>query len=234
MKPSDIQALVNTAVDRLVAAQGKGWVDYAVLAIGVLTFLVLVRYTWETYKLRVLAQNQVTETDKLLTEAQRQNKLAQEQNAINAELLAESQAQSELSVQPMFAVHINRPLPNVEPQVMLANVGRGPAFNISIITMPWADKKLEIKNQTNVMRPSDGEPLVFHLLQDGRLNETIHWASRLAQKMDGRDIPNPLRIYVRCDDLKLKFYEFWFDCEATAEGVFMISFIKMTGSRKKG
>lgn len=82
---------IARSLDRLVALQQKGPWDYIATVAVVLTLIVLVWYTIETYKLRKAAQAQTTETANLLGEAQRQNETslrlveqAQRQNDVTA------------------------------------------------------------------------------------------------------------------------------------------------------
>ncbi|MGD1094033.1 MAG: hypothetical protein ABSB35_18875 [Bryobacteraceae bacterium] len=93
---------IASSLDRLVALQQKGLWDYIATIAVVLTLIVLVWYTVETYKLRKAAQAQMTETANLLTEAQRQNQTslrlleqAQRQNDVTAKLVSEAQRQNE-------------------------------------------------------------------------------------------------------------------------------------------
>lgn len=80
------------ALDRLVALQQKGPWDYVATIAVVLTLIVLIWYTVETYKLRRAAQAQTTETANLLKEAQRQNETS-------LRLLEQTQHQTETALQ---------------------------------------------------------------------------------------------------------------------------------------
>ncbi len=231
MKPSDLQPIID-AVNRLAPSwKDQLWEHANTIVVG-LTFLVLIWYTWETYRLRKTAQQQITETDKLLAEAQSQNKISQDQNSITAKLLAESQAQTELSIQPMFALHTSEIVRGIEPELVLTNVGRGPGYNITVVCLAGDNKRFHIHMQNNVMKPGDREHLSFSLYENKELKEKIFWVSRLSQEMETKDIPNPLRLYVRCDDLRMNFYEFWFDFEVS-DGNSLITFLKLDNHRKR-
>jgi hypothetical protein len=214
MKPSDFQPIAS-AMDRLATAMGKGWLDYTATIAVVLTLVVLIWYTVETYLLRKAAQKQIEETDKLLLEAQKQNLTAQEQTTINANLLSEAQRQTEISIQPVFAVFKGTSVNNMKGRIMLENVGKGAAFNTTIGQLTWDNKKLEFDHESTVMKPGDAEPLLFHLWADEIIGEHIYNVDRLIQIMNAKEIPDPFRIIVKCADLGLTPYEYFFDFHVT-------------------
>lgn len=135
----DLSPIVQS-LNHLVAALQKGWLDYvATFAVG-LTFLVLIWYTYETYRLRKAAQKQTAETTKLLGEAQRQN---------------------EVSVMPMLAVISEKLSPTEKRQIVLVNIGSGPAFNVSIDRHKWENRELRIVIQNNILTPGQKYSLEF-------------------------------------------------------------------------
>jgi len=86
----DLNSIVH-ALDRIGTTLQKGPWDYVATVAVVLTLIVLVWYTIETYKLRKAAQAQTAETANLLKEAQHQNETS-------LRLLEQTQRQSETSL----------------------------------------------------------------------------------------------------------------------------------------
>jgi len=88
------------------------------------TALVLIWYTYETYKLRKAAQRQIEVAQNQLSEAQRQIEVAQNQ-------LKEAQRQIELQLRP-FVIFEVIVLQNGGYQGKLKNIGNGTAVNAKI------------------------------------------------------------------------------------------------------
>jgi hypothetical protein len=187
---ADLRAITE-ALNRLVAAQQKGVLDYANVGLLLLTLFVLVVYTLETLKLRRAAQRQ-----------------------------------NEIAVVPMLAVYLGSQPNESARDIYLENVGPGPAFNISIDKVVWAeDCHLDIDFNTNVMKPGQRQVLAFHRWQ-GNSGSNLG-INDLYFDMNLNTIPNPLRVVVRCASLSETNYQFLFSC-TPVEGRLKITFDQKT------
>ena len=210
----DLSSIVK-ALDRLTAVHQKSAWDYASTIVIGLTLLVLIWYTVETYKLRLATQRQTDATGKLLAEAQKQNDVA-------SQLLKEAHRQNEIAVMPIFAVYIETSSDGFQRQIVLENVGLGPAFNLSIDSPKWDNNILAIKPSHNVMTPKQTETLSF-ARQNGR-DRLIHLdVDGLYEEINRNQMPDPLNIIVRCVSVHHTAYDFLFKCVPDA-GYLKITF----------
>jgi hypothetical protein len=206
----------------LVAAHQKGTWDYVSTVAVVLTLIVLVWYTLETYKLRKAAQDQTAESGDLLREAQRQNETslrlveqAQRQNEATAKLVEAAQRQNESTIMPILAVRIDPPEsyfatsnPRQKSKLVLSNEGTGPAFNLSIEPYSVQDRELTLDHGSEVIAAGEERELIFHLQEgikgvSGNLNELYSW-------INTGHLPNPLSISLQCVSLSSTNYKFTF------------------------
>jgi hypothetical protein len=190
----DIIAILNVAV--------------LILTLAVLwkTLVAVVGYTTETKRLREATESQITKTTEMIGEAQEQNRLTKTQNEINTALLNESQKQTRLSVLPILGLYGIDPGPTLTTmvsRVVLENVGRGPAFNVSIDDVVWGNRSLEFKVDPNVLRVGDTQGLQLILKKGGFLKLNILTPGSLVDQMLKKEIPNPFEVVVRCHDLNL-------------------------------
>ena len=189
---------IVTALNRLVVAQHKGWLEYTNTGLVLVTLGVLIWYTVETARLRSVAQEQTSKATILLTDAQRQN---------------------ETAVKPMFAIYISVVLN--KRQVTLENVGLGPAFNVKIGHPEWDGNRLTIWLPTNVMKPGQTEALTFGIW-DGTTGVNLPLKEL---EVDTGRIPNPFQIVIRCVSVDGKPYEYAFQC-TLKDGHLQTMFIK--------
>jgi hypothetical protein len=186
----EVKAFVTDALNRLIAAQTKTWMDVAPLLIGFATFVVLVRYTWETYKLRVAAQKQISETDKLLLEAQLQN---------------------QLSVKPMFAIHLE--LIDGQNRIAIENVGFGPAFNVYFGGSAWSERTVEIQQpENNTMKAGEIHWPQIYCSQASGQSRPFSSVADLFEHIyphQRHDVP-ALDVILHCMSLSLKHYAYVF------------------------
>jgi hypothetical protein len=227
---------IASRLDRLVALQQKGPWDYIATIAVVLTLVVLIWYTIETYKLRKAAQTQTTETEKLLTEAQRQNETslrlveqAQRQNDVTANLVTEAQRQNETgadlvraayrqnetAIMPVLAIRVEPPQarharshPNERSHLVLRNEGTGPAFNVSIEPYSAAGRELEFDHGSSVIRPGEERELTYHL-QEGN-GGTIGNVNELYYWINTGTLPDPLFLRIHCRSVSSTDYTFTF------------------------
>ncbi len=212
---------IASSLERLVALQQKGPWDYIATVAVVLTLIVLVWYTVETYRLRKAAQAQITETAKLLTEAQRQNdtslrlvEQAQRQNEVTAKLVTEAQRQNDASaglvraahrqnenaIMPILAIRVEPPQsryarsydPNEKSHLVLRNEGTGPAFNVLIDPYSAQGRELEFDHGSSVIRPEEERELTYHL-QEGN-SGTIGNVNELYRWINTGILPDPLML----------------------------------------
>ena len=81
------------------------------------------------------------------------------------------------------------------------------------------------------MKPGDRQPLFFHLWQDEASGDNIANVEQLTSKMRLNDILHPLRIIVKCHDLGLTPYEYFFDLSLIDEHLLSIAFILNRNTR---
>jgi len=198
---------ITHALDRLVAVLHKGTWDYISTFAIVLTLIVLIWYTIETYKLRTAAQEQTKETGNLLKEAQRQNE-------VTAQLLKEAQRQNEVSVMPGLAVINEPPSDGDKGRIVLTNVGSGPAFNLSIDRHEWESGDLLIEHDGNIMTAGQTNELRFHFQE--QKGGTILDVNTLYEWINTERIPDPLKVVVRCRSVNSIEYAFTFNCTPDA------------------
>jgi len=233
----DLHPIVQS-LNRLVAAQQKGPWDYVSTVAVVLTLLVLIWYTYETYRLRKAAQDQTARTASLLSEAQRQNETslnlvgaAQRQNEVSASLLKEAQRQTEatarlvreaqrqneVSVMPIMAILVVSPgqlrpsdiaYGSDKNSLVLRNVGTGPAFNVSIDKYLAGGKELQVHHGTHMLSPGENRLLSFHL-QEGSTGIKGSY-NTMYDWINTGPLPDPLSIIVRCRSATSVDYSFKF------------------------
>lgn len=229
----DFSSIV-TALKSVSTSLQKGWLDYANLVVVSATFLALVFYTIETMRLRRVAQGQLEKTGKLIEEAhaqsvlsnllhqtaqeqtkiaQEQNRTAQEQNKMTSEIMSQAQLQNEISIMPMFAVYEDRTDSTVKNQLLLKNVGLGPAFNLTIDKAEWNGESVEFIDADGVMTPGEVRAIRVHH-DDGNRHGTVLGVNQLYEWINTERLPEPLRIVIRCVSLHMKAYEFEFNCLA--------------------
>ena len=194
---------IARALERLAAAQQKGPWDYVQVIAVLLTLGVLIWYTVETYRLRKVAQDQTAATAQLLQEAQRQNE-------VSANLLQEAQRRNEMAVMPILAIAIESRPGGDKMQISLVNIGSGPAFNLSIDHIEWDNRKLQIEHESNVLRPTHSNELVFFFVE--RNSGSLLDAKTLSQWIRASRMPDPLDIVVRCNSVNSVAYAFMFKC----------------------
>jgi hypothetical protein len=232
----DLNAIARS-LDRLVVLQQKGPWDYIATVAVVLTLIVLIWYTIETYKLRKAAQAQTTETANLLNEAQRQNETslrlveqAQRQNDVTAKLVTEAQHQNEATaelaraahrqnenaIMPILAIRVEPPQsryarsynPNEQSHLVLRNEGTGPAFNVFIEPFSAEGRELEFDHGSSVIRPGEERELTYHL-QEGN-SGTIGNVNELYRWINTGTLPDPLFLRIGCRSVSSTDYTFTF------------------------
>jgi hypothetical protein len=193
----DLNSIVRELA-QLVNAQRTGTWDHIHTVAVLLTLIVLIWYTMETYRLRKVAQGQIRETTKLLRAAERQNE-------VSDNLLRESQRRNEMSVMPILAV-ATEPATGDSIRAVLLNVGFGPAFNVLIERVEWEGRGLHLEIDRSVLRTGEAKELLFHFVQrdSGRLLD----CESLALWLSASRIPNPLHIKIHCDSVDSKPYVF--------------------------
>lgn len=217
--------------------QQKGPWDYIATVAVVLTLIVLIWYTIETYKLRKAAQAQTTETANLLNEAQRQNETslrlveqAQRQNDVTAKLVTEAQhqngataelvraayRQNENAIMPILSIRVEPPQaryarsynPNEKSNLVLRNEGTGPAFNVFIEPFSAEGRELEFDHGSSVIRPGEERELTYHL-QEGN-SGTIGNVNELYRWINTGTLPDPLFLRIGCRSVSSTDYKFTF------------------------
>jgi hypothetical protein len=204
---------VAAAVERIANAQtNTAWThaDYiAVVNVVVLflTLIALVCYTLETSKLRKATEEQTKKSGLLLDAAKEQNETAQK-------LLAQAQRQNELAIMPMLTLY--RDLTGKTEEIILRNVGSGPAFNVRIevipskATPPAGEYEITLDLANNVVAPEDKYSLrLLALLSNGR-GPSNFGTSDLSMWITAGHLPNPLEIIVHCISLDSKPHRFVF------------------------
>lgn len=191
----DLNPIVQS-LNRLIAAQQKGPWDYASTVAVVLTLLVLIWYTYETYQLRRTAQEQTTKMAGLLREAHRQN---------------------EVLVMPILAILVASPeelyssevvYGSANPKLVLRNVGTGPAFNVSIDKYAVEGRELQFEHGSHMLTPGEKRTLSFHLQEQhsgtmGDLDTMYDW-------INNGLLPDLLNITARCRSATSVDYSFTF------------------------
>jgi hypothetical protein len=198
---------IARVLERLAASSQKGPLDYIQAGAVILTLCVLIWYTIETYLLRKAGQDQTAATAQLLKEAQRQNE-------VSASLLHEAQRQNEVAVMPILAIVIESPPGADKPQIALVNIGSGPAFNLSIDTVEWGRRKLQIDHHISVLRPAHRSELVFSFVE--RNSGNLLDVQTLSQWMKTSRLPDPLEVTVHCNSVSAIAYAFVFKCRYIA------------------
>src|SRR5215475_5883463 len=191
------------ALDRLTAGLQKGPWDHVYVVIVLLTLLVVIWYTVETQRLRKAGQDQTVKTAQLLSEAQRQNE-------VSGHLLREARRQNEVSVMPILAMALE-PVPEGEAdQIVLINVGSGPAFNVSIDPLHWDNRHLKIDHACNILRSGQSDELLFHVIEGNSGN--LLGAQTLGHWIHVKRMPSPLQIVAHCNSVNSRAYVFTFVC----------------------
>jgi len=224
-------------MNRLIEAQKKGPWDYASTIAVVLTLVVLVWYTYETYRLRKAAQEQTEKTAELLITSQVQNTLAanlwaeaQRQNESTARLVEEAQRQNDIPLMPILTIcvvspgqspaHATREIER--PQMIMRNVGSGPALNVSIDEHAAEGCILQFQPGTNMMTPGETRVLSYYsYYNDIGVPGYLDGICNLIEK---GHIPNPLTITVRCHSAASKAYKFTF-AFSFSDGIMEAGFI---------
>ena len=155
----------NVVLERIAATLQKGAWDHASAVAIILTLVVVLVYTVETYKLRRAAQAQTDETRRLLKEAKIQN---------------------ERSILPVVTIEGARGIPVSEGanmpafQTVISNLGSGPAFNISIDPLRGPGAAIRFEH-TTALAPGDQQPIWMVVTEDGK--QVTSGAYRHIQRM---------------------------------------------------
>lgn len=184
---TDLHRLIQT-LQTWVNGQPSDWWLYANTIVLFFTLVALAFYTWETRKLRKATETQTERAGLLLEAANRQNQSAQEQN--------------DISIQPMLAVYV-APANQID-HVFLVNVGKGPAFNVSIKNPP--DPLLKISSVPSVMSGGYSQTLKI------TYSTQVLLAQSLCKKLEEGEIQDPLVLVVHCVGLNHTPHEFVFRC----------------------
>ena len=232
---------IARALDKLVAIHERTAWDRASTIAVLLTLIVLIWYTIETFRLRKAAQAQTEETGKLLKEAQRQGdtsasllKEAQNQSESTATLARATQWQNEVPVMPVLAIVLVSPekistsalaYGGVTNRLVLKNVGRGPAFNTSVGRPLWDGKELQLIHRDNALGPDEERELRLNLQEGntgygGDPNTLYEW-------INTGKLPCPVKVAVICRSVTSAEYTFNFSFAPIA-GHLNVSFEGMT------
>ena len=198
-------------LDQLVATQQHGAWDYVHIAVTGLTLCVVVWYTIETYRLRMVGQSQTAETAKLLSEAQRQNE-------VWANLLQETERQNEVAVMPIVGVTVEA-VAGEAGRIVLVNVGLGPAFNVTIDHLDFDGKKLGVKHGSTVLRPGQEDELQFHFVE--RESGSLLNAKTLCEWIKAKRIPTGFNVVIRCKSVNSRVYAFRFNFTSQADKLYI-------------
>jgi hypothetical protein len=203
---------VAAALERIANAQiNTAWThaDYiSVVNVVVLflTLIALVCYTVETSKLRKATEEQTKKSGLLLDAAKEQNETAQN-------LLTQAQRQNELAIMPMLTLY--RDLTGKAEEIVLRNVGSGPAFNVRIevipskATPPDGEHEITLDLPNNVVAPQDRYTLRLLAMQPNGRGPNFG-TNALSQWITAGYLPNPLEINVHCVSLDSKPHRFVF------------------------
>lgn len=209
---------ITEALNRLVAASGKGAWDYVNTVAVLLTLGVLIWYTVETYRLRLAAQRQTEESGRLLQEAQRQNEASKN-------LVIEAKRQNEIAVMPMLAI-VNEVLPNqTDRSIVLRSVGSGPAFNLSIDRARFGNGELRVDHDGNLTIVDEKTVLRVEFYDDQHSLTQLDVDTLYKWINTGR-LPDPLAVIVRCCSVNSVEYAFTFNCATDGgQGKLKITFV---------
>jgi hypothetical protein len=207
----DLNAIVR-ALDRLVVAQQRSPWEYIGTIAVVLTLVVLIWYTIETYKLRKAAQVQTSETAKLFVEAQRQNetslqllKETQRQNETALQMLGETQVQSAASIRPslqMVSSVRRTTLVTEEITYQVRNLGVGPAFNISIEAVRFPKAVYLFHNPDTLGTGESGDVLPVRSAEEQDRAKKVGWYDFFIEG----DNNKPFNVVVRYQNAEGKAY----------------------------
>jgi hypothetical protein len=119
-----------------------------------------------------------------------------------------AQRQNEISVMPMFT--INQVSPNgLNRPIVIRNVGRGAAFNMSVDCSQPTDGKLLVEHEGNVMVVGQRKTLSFDCQKQGNPN-AFDDADEVYNAMNSGTLPDPLDLIVRCRSISSLDYAFHF------------------------
>jgi hypothetical protein len=149
------------------------------------TAMVLIFYTYETYKLREAAQRQIDVAQNQLTESQRQIEVAQNQ-------LKEIQRQIELQLRPFVIFEVTA-LQSGGLQGELRNIGDGTALNAKIAE-DIVVKGLNVDSAIYVDIYKLSYTQVGSIIEAGRGSLLFEGAFRISWAQAGYENLNPLRM----------------------------------------
>lgn len=129
-------------------------------------------------------------------------------------LRREARRQNEVSVMPMLAVLNDSPSDRDNRRILLINVGRGPAFNLSIDPLRWEGRELQIEHGGNIIRPDETKELQFHFQEQN--SGTMVDVNGLYLWINTGKIPDPLHVIVRCQSVNSMAHTSTFKCTPDA------------------
>lgn len=126
-------------------------------------------------------------------------------------LLNEARLQNEGSVMPILMIVRDPDVLTIQKYLQVRNIGKGPAFNVSFDQSVVDGRMLKAECLNNLIEVNSTVSTTFMLVAGNGKPHMVLFDQILFDSIRGRELPDPLKLVVRCESVSAKKYAFTFD-----------------------